>query len=270
MFASKNFVNKFSDMPALSDFAETSKWLAKRGWSEAAGGNLSVRLDAPNGFEDGPNMPLPIDVPEIAGQALLLSGSGTRAREIAKAPQRDIGLYKIGNDGKSYCWLAGNKTPSSELPAHCAIHNTLQRFRPDDEAIMHTHPVNLIALCHIPGFDNAERISDIILRLQSEARLHLPEGIGFVKHTLPGSVDLGLKSAQEVKRHHLVLWQYHGCLATGKTLAHAFDKMEIFEKCAQIYWTLKQAGENPPGISQADTEKTLEAFGVLERYKSCS
>lgn len=261
-----NILSTAEILPILDDFKETAQWLAKRGWSEGAGGNMSVRLDLPDNLPETEFIELPVKVPHLADKALLLTGSGSKARQIGTDPAPYIGLYKINKTGSKYCWLGGNAKPSIELPAHCAIHNTLAQYRPKHRAILHTHPVNLIALCHLDGFDNGPMISDRILRLQSEARLILPEGIGFVEHELPGSMTLGIKSAEQVRRHHLVLWQYHGCLATGSNLSHAFDLLEVFEKSADIYWTLRKSGIDPAGISEAETRATLQAFGQLERY----
>ena len=259
-------MTKFSYANELLDFKNTAYWLARRGWSEAAGGNLSVRLDMPGSLHEDDHIPLPFPMPHLAGKALLLTGSGTRAREIGGDPEPHVGLYLISEDGAHYGWIAGNHNPSMELPAHCAIHNALEQFRPEDKAIMHTHPASLIALCHVDGFDNSKIISDKILSLQSEARLILPEGIGFVEHELPGSLELGIKSAEQVKNHHLVLWQLHGCLATGTTLAHAFDLMEVFEKSARVYWQLRAAGIDPKGIPESDIKDILTAFDRLDRY----
>ncbi|MBL4852670.1 MAG: rhamnulose-1-phosphate aldolase [Robiginitomaculum sp.] len=263
-------MTKFSYQNELDDFKATAHWLALRGWSEAAGGNMSIRLDAQNNFlsklHEDDHIKLPVDVPYLAGKAVLLTGSGTRAREIGVDPLPHIGLYKISDDGRYYGWIAGNETPSMELPAHFAIHNALEQHRPGDKAILHTHPASLIALCHVDGFDNAKTISDKILSMQSEARLILPEGIGFVEHELPGSLELGLKSAKLLERHHLVLWQCHGLLATGDSLAGAFDKLEVFEKSARVYWQLRAAGIDPAGISETEIKHTLKAFGRLERY----
>jgi rhamnulose-1-phosphate aldolase len=258
----------FEHMPGLADFAITAHWLSVRGWSEGAGGNMSVRLEEPFDGKPGDNNKLPLHVPHLAGMSLMFTGSGTRARETALHPSRDVGVYTIGDDGKSYAWIAGNQNPTSELPAHCAIHNALAEHRPEDKAILHTHPGNLISLCHDPKFGDGPKISDLILRLQSEALLHLPEGIGYVPHQIPGSLELGLASAQLVDKHRLVLWHMHGCLATGKDLATAFDYMEVFEKCAAMYWTLRAAGIDPVGMPDDDIEKTLMEFGRLDRYRT--
>lgn len=258
----------FENMPELEDFAATAHWLSLRGWSEGAGGNMSIRLEKTPDAPQSASLPLPLQVPHLAGRVILFTGSGTRARETALKPAQDVGLYRIGDDGKSFAWVAGNQAPTSELPAHCAIHNSLAQHHPEDRAIMHTHPANLIALSHVPPLTNGPALSDKILRLQSEARLHLPEGIGYVPHQIPGSLELGLASAKLVDRHRLVLWHMHGCLATGKDLASAFDLMEVFEKCAAMYWTLRAAGIDPEGMKEADIEKTLSTYKRLDRYKN--
>lgn len=262
--------NIFEQLPQLADFKATAHWLYFRGWSEGSGGNMSVRLGAPNGLEiPTPNknwITLPIHVPKLAGKCLLLTASGSRAREIGIDPVPSTGLFQISHDGNSYIWLAGNDNPSCELPTHLAIHNELEIHRPEDKAIMHTHPANLIALSHVEELANGPAISDKILRLQSEARLYLPEGIGYVAHQLPGSLELGIASAELVKEYHLVMWHMHGCLATGADLASAFDLMEVFEKSAGMYWNLRAAGIEPTGMTDAQIEHTLRSFGQWDRF----
>ncbi len=259
-------MTRFTYEKQLADFQTTAKWLARRGWSEAAGGNMSIRLHALNKVHEDGHIKLPIEVPHLAGMVVLLTGSGTRAREIGEDAVPSVGLYKIAEDGQHYGWIAGNQTPSMELPAHLAIHNELEAHRSEDKAILHTHPESVISLCHVPGLDTAKAISDTILSLQSEARLILPEGVGFVAHELPGSLELGLKSAAQVARHHLVMWQYHGVLATGETLAAAYDKLEVLEKSARIYWRLRSAGIVPEGISKDQIKHILKSFDRLERF----
>ncbi len=260
----------FEQLPQLADFKATAHWLYFRGWSEGSGGNMSVRMDMPDGLETpDPQenwIELPIHIPKLAGKCLLLTASGSRAREIGIDPVPSTGLFQVSGDGKSYIWLAGNDKPSCELPTHLAIHHVLETHRPEDKAIMHTHPAKLIALCHVEELANGPAISEKILKLQSEARLYLPEGIGYVPHQLPGSLELGLASAELVKTHHLVMWHMHGCLATGADLASGFDLMEVFEKSAGMYWNLRAAGIDPEGMTDAQIKHTLQSFGQWDRF----
>ncbi|MBT5186945.1 MAG: rhamnulose-1-phosphate aldolase [Kordiimonadaceae bacterium] len=261
----------FQQLSQLDDFSEICEWLAFKGWSEAEGGNLSVRMDiseVPEVLQNPTSDPikLPLNVSEIAGKFLLISGSGTRSRDIANTPEKDIGLYKISTDGNSYQWIIGNDKPTSEMPSHCAIQAVLESQRPEHKALIHTHPPRLIALTHVPEFKDPKRLSDVVLGLQSEARIQLPEGIGHIPFQVPGSLELGLLSAEEFKKRTVILWHMHGSLATGRNLSHCFDQLEVVEKAAEVYWTLSAAGLSTAGMLDEDTIKSMDYFGRTARY----
>jgi rhamnulose-1-phosphate aldolase len=261
----------FSKIQQLDDFSEICEWLAFKGWSEAEGGNLSHRIDeadVPESLRTASADPvtLPLTVAALGGAYLLISGSGTRSRDIAHKPEEGIGLYKVANDGKSYQWIVGNDRPTSEMPSHCAIQNEFVVSRPEFRAIVHTHPPRLISLTHIAEFHDPKVLSDCILSLQSEARIQLPEGIGHLPFQVPGSLKLGILSAEEIKYRNVILWHMHGALAVGSTLSHAFDQLEVVEKASEIYWTLKQAGLPTDGMSEDDLLTSMEFFGRTARY----
>ncbi|OQY33820.1 MAG: hypothetical protein B6243_06105, partial [Anaerolineaceae bacterium 4572_5.2] len=77
-------------LPELKEISRISGWLTRWQWSEAAGGNLSIRLDdIPSELKDltgGTPQSLPLATPKLAESYLLVSGSGTRARDIAEDP----------------------------------------------------------------------------------------------------------------------------------------------------------------------------------------
>lgn len=262
----------YEQVTPLDGFSEVCEWLAFKGWSEAEGGNLSLRIaegDLPKELlaSGSAAVELPLEVPELAGKYLLITGSGTRSRDIATDPATDIGLYRVSDDGKSYQWIVGNDNPTSEMPSHCAIQCEFLRSRPDFKAVIHTHPPRLISMTHVPEFKDPKVLSDTLLGLQSEARIIVPEGVGHLPFCVPGSLELGILSAEEIKYRNVILWHMHGALAVGTSLNHALDQLEVVEKASEIYWTLKSSGLSTDGMSEDDLMQSMEYFGRVERYK---
>ncbi|MCU0520421.1 MAG: rhamnulose-1-phosphate aldolase [Anaerolineae bacterium] len=257
-------------LPETAECQRVAHWLALHGWSEGSGGNFSVRLDALPAtlasLNEGEPRPVPMAVPALGRRHLLVSGTGTRARDIAEAPHEGLGLFRIAPDGGSYTFLAGNDRPTSEMPSHLAIHAALVETRPEHRAIVHTHPPRLIAATHLSEFEDGGRMADVLLRMQSEALLHLPDGFAVLPYHLPGSLELGIASAAAVRRCEVVVWRYHGALATGRSLDAALDTLEYLDKTAEIYWILRSAGITPEGIPAAAAEQALRAFGRWDRY----
>jgi len=258
------------ELPAMEEIRRVASWLARLGWSEGSGGNFSVRLDtlpeALTALAGDKPVPVPVAVPALGGCYLLVTGTGTRARDIAEAPHEGLGLFRIAPDGQSTTFICGNDRPTSEMPSHLAIHAALHETRPDHRAIVHTHPPRLIAATHVPEFEDPAVMADVLLRMQSEALLHLPDGFAVLPYHLPGSLELGLASAEAVRRCEVVVWRYHGALATGRSLDAALDTLEYLDKTAEIYWTLRSAGVEPAGIPAEAAEQALRAFGRWERY----
>lgn len=261
-------------IPELSDASRVVSWLAKLGWSEASGGNFSTRISTlPEAMEDlsgATPQSLPFAVPALGGETLLISAAGGRAREFAADPKAGCGIFWILRGGEEFTCLWGNKAPTSELAAHLAIHAMLLEARPTHRAILHTHPTNLIAITHIPELEDERRMSDHLLRIQSEARLYFPEGLSHLEYHLPGSREMGDASAEALRRTSVALWRFHGAIATGETLSHALDHLEIVEKTAEIYLRLRSAGIDPRGMSDEDLARSLRHFGLWERYANSS
>lgn len=257
-------------LPEVKEAQFVSRWLALLNWSEAAGGNFSVRLESlPDTFlriAESQERSLPVTVADLAGKYLLVSGTGTRARDIAEHPEQGLGLYRILPGGRAYSWLCGHDQPTSELPSHCAIHQTLVEVRPEHTAVLHTHPPHLIAITHLPEFQDSRRLSDQLLRMQSEARLLMPEGLAHLPYYLPGSLELGLASAAAIRRCFVVLWHMHGALATGPSFSGALDYLQYVDKAAEVYWLLRQSGVQPAGMRDEDLERSLRHFGRWDRF----
>ena len=261
---------RFDTLPEIRELIKVSSWLAQKGWSEAGSGNISIRFDKlPSGLENmEPSQPqrLPMFAPRLAGQYVLVTAAGSRAREMDTDLERSVGLFNIMQGGQDMVCVWGNPNATSELAAHIAIQQKLVEIRPEDRVVLHTHPANLIALTHLPRLQESRAISEALLRMQSEAHILFPDGLRYVQYSTPGSVELGESSGEELERARVLLWHMHGAVATGETLSRALDYLEYIDKMAEIYWILRSAGVHPRGMRDEDIQSSLKHFNLWERH----
>lgn len=132
--------------------------------------------------------------------------------------------------------------PSSELPLHQAIYAS----RPDVGAIVHAHPVALVAfsiVAQVPAtrvFHQAWRIC----------------GAGaFAPYRLPGSVALGSSIAAALgETHTCVILENHGVVAVGGDLTEAFGRFETFEFAGKSIVKARLLGGEIRELSDAELE----------------
>jgi len=158
-------------------------------------------------------------------------------------------IVRIGVDGR----INGPHRPSSELPFHQAVYEV----RPDIRAVVHAHPVALVAFS--------------ICRCKPDTRLfhqaHFMCGqTGFAPYALPGSRLLGDHIAKAFQAGcDSVILQNHGVVVGGSSLSQAFQRFEAFEFAAKTVIKSRQIGEvrylTEAQLDQAQTRSvTLESF----------
>ncbi len=166
--------------------------------------------------------------------------------------------------------LSGAHPPSSEFPFHKAIYQA----RPDIRAVVHAHPIALVAFSICGMVPNT--------RLFHQA--HSISGkTGFAPYACPGSEQLGTHIAQTFKQGcDSVILENHGVVVGGDSLSNAFERFEAFEfagktliKASQLgairYLSdaeLQQAGER--SVDFASFEATTATAGERElRLQLC-
>jgi L-fuculose-phosphate aldolase len=151
----------------------------------------------------------------------------TPARVDKGALRRDD-IVRVGPDGTADPECV--HPPSSEYPFHRAIYAA----RPDLRAIVHAHPVALVA------FSIGRRVPDTRLLLQSR---RVCGEVGFAPYALPGSEALGRSIAATFARgFSCVVLENHGVVTAGPTLAEAFERFETLEFCAKTVIKASQLG----------------------------
>ncbi len=140
----------------------------------------------------------------------------------------------------------GPHKPSSEYPFHKAIYSA----RPDLGAIVHAHPVALVA------FSICRKVPDT--KLLPTARRVCGE-VGFAPYALPGSVALGSRiAATFALGFDCVVLENHGVVTAGADLSQAFQRFETLEFAAKTVIKASQLG-NVHYLSDAQAGHVREA-----------
>lgn len=136
---------------------------------------------------------------------------------IDKGSLRPADIVCIRADGRR----EGPHRPSSEYPFHQAIYQQ----RPDLRAVVHAHPVALVA------FSICRQVPNTALFPQAS---HVCGKVGFAPYALPGSEQLGRHiAAVFAQGSDCVLLENHGVVMGGRDLAHAFQRFETLEFTAK-------------------------------------
>lgn len=255
-------MTKFVNSPYVSEMSKITFRLYDHGWDERNGGNVSYRLTkeevAP--YEDTnavlKNIPIDFDGKDLAGMYFLVTGTGRYFKNVIDFPERDTGLVRIAEDGKSVDLLWGfndGGKPTSEFPTHLMGHKVRLRNHKNQRVIMHCHPTNLIAMTFTQDLDERE-ITRILWKMQTESLVVFPEGVGIIPWMVPGTTTIGEATAAKLENFGSVIWPQHGLFASGSSIDEAFGLIETIEKAAQIFSIIQQQGGN---IRQTITDKEL-------------
>lgn len=235
--------------------------LAARGWAEASAGNMSLRLEPASGraaTASGPEriQETEVDMTDLIGDRFLVTASGSRMRQFATDPAGCLCLVQV-LDRRRLRLVDGAGPLTSEWPTHAGLHSLFKESRSHERAVLHCHPLSLIALSHV--FDSEREMNDRLFRMHHETRLFIPEMLGLIPYSVTGSIDLAKASKEKLKKHRLAIWDKHGVIASGSTMDQALDRVEMLEKAAALYLLLRGAGLEPEGLSDEQVEATLSA-----------
>lgn len=144
--------------------------------------------------------------------------------------------------------LDGDRHPSSESKMHLMVYHQ----RPDVRAVVHAHPPfsTARAICRRP----------LAERYLTETVTGLGD-VPVAAFAMPSTQEVPDSVRPFVRTHNAVLLANHGSLAWGPTLLSAFDRLEVVEQTAKIYYYADRMGggvEITP--EQAETLRTMTGF----------
>ena len=215
----------------------------EQGWHERNGGNLSYRVrpeeveEVKAFLEPREWQPIGAEVPFVAGEYFLVTGSGKFFRNCAVKPEDTLCMIEIDDKGENYriVWgLINGGNPTSELPSHLMNHavkkmGTEGRYR----VVYHAHPANIIALTFVLPLQD-EVFTRELWEMINECCYVYPQGIGVVEWMVPGGREIGAATSELMKKYDVAIWAHHGMFAAGETFDETFGLMHTVEKAAEI------------------------------------
>jgi rhamnulose-1-phosphate aldolase len=253
----------------LSDLAATAALLWERGWAERNAGNLSCDVTELVPAVPDPAAATPVlagaAFAELAGRRLLVTAAGSRMRDLAREPDVGCGIVQFTERGAGFSvvWqgaAGATFAPTSELPAHLAIHAALRRRGSAHRAVVHTHPTELLALSHDPALGEEASLAGALTAMHPEMVVVVPGGVARVPYRMPGSAAQGAAAGAAMERHDVALWVKHGAVAVGSDFGAAFDLIDTANKAARMLLLCRAAGFEPEGLSDAELEAMRRAY----------
>lgn len=257
---------------AIMDVAEVAGYIWEKGWGERNGGNITLNVTdylssvTPRPL-DVPSIALPIALPYIAGMYFYVKGTQKRMRDLARWPMANGCIIRVAEDGASFQMIADEPiAPTSELPSHLMVQNYLVQSGSSYKATLHTHPIELVALSHIPEFlDDTEYPNHLTTTLWSmipETLAFAPLGLGIVPYQVPGSLELARATLEKIEKYDVTLWEKHGVFAVGTDIMDAFDQVDVLNKAARIYLDACTTGQRPMGMSLQQMHEVQSVFSL--------
>ncbi len=244
----------------------------EQGWHERNGGNLSYRmtktevLDCIGDFDrKAEYKPLGVEVPNLAGEHFVVTGSGKYMRNIKENPEENLCVVQIDPTGTMYrvVWgLTKGGSPTSELASHMLNHSVKAELTEGECRVMyHAHPANTVAMTYVlPVSDRA--ISRALWQSETESVMVFPRGVGVVDCKVPGSKALAVASSEKMRLYDAVVWTHHGLFCSGKSFDETFGLMHTVEKAAEIYVKVHSMGTPKQTISDKVLMDIAAAFGL--------
>lgn len=259
--------------PYVQEMMETTSNLYRLGWDERNGGNISYLLDEEEvtPFLDVNHVirkiPMIFDASALKGRYFIVTGSGKYFKNVEKAPEENMGIIRVGEDGKTLDLLWGlenDAVPTSELPSHFMSHIARLSVNPKNRIVMHNHASHLLAMTFTHELDE-KAFTRTLWQMCTECLVVFPEGISIIPWIVPGTNEIGEATAAKMKETRLVLWPQHGVYGSGETMDEAFGLIETAEKAAQIYTYVKAQGPILQTITDENLWKLAHAFNLVPR-----
>ncbi len=244
----------------------------RKGWHERNGGNYSYRIKCEeaemvmDSFSfDRDFAPIGVEVPNLAGEFFLVTGSGKFMRNVILDPAANTCVIQVDQDGKNYriVWgLRDGGRPTSELPTHLMNHSIKKELTGGrHRVILHAHTTNVIALTFVLPLKD-EVFTRELWEMATECPVVFPDGVGVVPWMVPGGREIALATAELMKKYDVAIWAHHGIFCSGEDFDLTFGLMDTVEKSAEILVKVLSMGGKKQTITAQDFRDLAKDFHV--------
>ena len=235
---------KITEVKFVEGFIRMANDGWEQGWHERNGGNLSYRMKdedvaAVKEFlsEDGEWKEIGTEVPGLANEYFMVTGSGKYFRNVIIDPEDSIGIIKVDETGTKYQiqWgFVNGGRPTSELPSHFMNLEVKKRVTNGKyRVVYHAHTTNTIALTFVLPLKD-EVFTRELWEMATECPVVFPSGIGVVDWMVPGGKDIAVATSKLMEQYDVAIWAHHGMFASGEDFDLTFGLMHTVEKAAEI------------------------------------
>ena len=177
----------------IEKVAEVAGYLWTKGWAERNGGNITINITdlADSGMKSmaaiSDIIKLDVELPNLKGAFFYCKGTNKRMRDLARFPMDNGSVIRICDDCKSYELIADNPVKTtSEITAHLSVHNHMVGKGSNYKAVLHTHPIELVAMSHNPEFLKKDVLTKLLWSMIPETKAFCPRGLGIIPYKIPG------------------------------------------------------------------------------------
>lgn len=235
---------KITEVKFVEGFIRMANDGWEQGWHERNGGNLSYRMKdedvaAVKEFlsEDGEWKEIGTEVPGLANENFMVTGSGKYFRNVIIDPEDSIGIIKVDETGTKYQiqWgFVNGGRPTSELPSHLMNLEVKKRVTNGKyRVVYHAHTTNTIALTFVLPLKD-EVFTRELWEMATECPVVFPSGIGVVDWMVPGGKNIAVATSKLMEQYDVAIWAHHGMFASGEDFDLTFGLMHTVEKAAEI------------------------------------
>lgn len=260
---------------AIKGIIELTYEMWKKGWDESNGGNISYLLSDEEvsylqpWFDRDEEVEINNLPTSLLGRYVAITAAGSQFRTLKEDPEVNIGIIQITNIGYRIVWgFKNNRKATSELYMHLLSHEARLEVDSNQRVVVHNHASYATAYSLISEPDD-KAYTLPLWQVLTESIVVFPDGVGVLPWQLPGTEEIGVETAKKLKDSRIVVWTFHGILATGAGFQDCFGLIETVDKAAKIYLeTLEIKKFN--GLTEDNLKEVCAHMGVTPNPKILS